>query len=184
MSHWAPDFEDHGGVRSARVTPGMHLTHLVHLDVDDCDADTAFMLIDLSDAAKWPHTETGHIHLEGVDVHINPDDTFTGDIKLGFLSAVDATDGDLNIIHTWHFEKDRTTMQDHLNLWWRQVHCDTSEWFGPTDANVALFQTDVNIQGPDGAVNYPSGDGDLVLRVQRTAGTIDIGITVAYETHE
>lgn len=175
--------EDYGGIVGLRVTPGYHRLNWIHLDAQDISADTAFMLVDLSDTGNWPHTGTAHLHIDFIHITINPDSSFTGDIKLGFLSNVDAANGDLNILHSWHMEQERTTLVDVLPLEFAQVHCRTSEWFGPTDANVGLFQTDENLQGPDGATAYPSGDGDLVLRIERTAGNIDLGVNVGYTTH-
>lgn len=183
MSHWTGDKEDFEDVRSMYVVPGPHHVDSVHLDVEDCQADTAFMLVDLSDTTNWPHGDTDHLHIDTLDIMFNPDAVFTGDVQLGFLSGVDADNGDLHIIHNWHFENDRATLIDHLSWEHVQLICTAAHWFGPTVADNALFQTDVNLQGPDGAANYPSGDGDLVLRVLRTAGTIDIGITVAYNAH-
>jgi len=47
-----------------------------------------------------------------------------------------------------------------------------------------LFQTDVNLGGPDdpATITYPSGDGDLVLLVDRTAGSVSVSVTIIYET--
>lgn len=184
MSQWAPDILEQEGHHSALVVPGRNTVHTVHLDVQDCDAVTAFMLIDVSDTANWPHTKTGHVHVDSVDVHFNPDPSFSGDISLAWLDNVDETDGEAHIIHNWHFEQDRVTMTDHLQWDFIQVLAADESWFGPTFEASPLFQTDLNLQGSDGNVAYPSGDGDIVLRVGRTAGTIDIGITVGYLTDE
>ena len=62
------------------------------------------------------------------------------------------------------------------------VQTNGSNWFGPISANNALFQTDVNLFGPDGTVAFPSGDGDLVLLVDWTAGTINVSCSIDYET--
>lgn len=182
MSQWAPDIADYEGQRSALVIPGRNRVHVVHLDVQDCNTLRAFMIVDLSDTVNWPHEHTGHIHVDSVHMHFNPDPSFSGDISLAWLSNVDETDGEAHVIHTWHFDQDRLTMTDHL-LWdWIQALAADESWFGPTFAASALFRTGFNLQGPDGQIAYASGDGDLVLRVGRTAGTIDIGITVSYAT--
>lgn len=59
---------------------------------------------------------------------------------------------------------------------------ETNHWFGPTTADSTLFQTDVNLLGPDGNISFPSGAGDLVVIVERTAGAVDVSITLGYET--
>ena len=63
-------------------------------------------------------------------------------------------------------------------------HCQSSTHFGPILANSVLFQTDVNLGGPDdpSTLTYPSGNGDLVLLVDWTAGTVSVSITMIYET--
>ena len=183
MSHWRGQIVDIDGTHSLYVVPGHAAIHLINLDVEDCDAETAFMLVDLSNTTDWPHGETGHIHLAGVDIFLDPDGSFVGDIELGFLENVDATNGDLRIIHTWHFDKARLVMADHLSWVWSEFQCAAASWFGPSVVDSLLFQTDVNLQAPDGVVDAPSGDGDLVLRVARTAGAIDIAVTVQYEAH-
>jgi len=58
----------------------------------------------------------------------------------------------------------------------------TDQWFGPTTANDATWQTDVDLTGPDGAVAYPSGDGDLVMKITRTASQTDVSVTILYTT--
>lgn len=183
MSYFTADIDDNDGVKAFRVSPGRPEVHLVHLDAQDVDAEEAFMLVDLSNTTDWPHTNTGHVHLAGVDIMFNPDTSFTGDVQLGFLANVGDANGDLYVIHTWHFEMDRDTMMDHLDWQWMQFNCQADQWFGPIVANSTLFQTDFLLQAPDGVLDAPSGNGDLVLRVTRTAGTIDIGVTVHYETH-
>jgi hypothetical protein len=183
MSNWAPTIELNDGVHSAFMIPGRPKVHLIHLDAEDVDAEEGFMLVDLSNTADWPHTNTGHVHLAGVDAMFNPDPTFTGDIELGFLANVGDANGDLYIIHCWHFEMDKVTMVDHLDWAWMQFNCQADQWFGPIVLNSTLFQTDFLLQAPDGVLDAPSGDGDLALRVTRTAGAIDIGMTVHYEAH-
>ena len=45
----------------------------------------------------------------------------------------------------------------------------------------SVFQTDVNLDGPDGNNSFPSGNGDLVMLVEVSAGTVDVSITLGYE---
>ncbi|KKM11737.1 hypothetical protein LCGC14_1720660 [marine sediment metagenome] len=50
--------------------------------------------------------------------------------------------------------------------------------------NSTLFQTDVNLGGPDdpSTTTYPSGNGDLVMLIEQTAGAVDVSVTMIYET--
>jgi hypothetical protein len=140
------------------------------------------MLIDLSDTTNWPHTGTDHIHLRWLSINITPDASYLGDIRLGFLSAVDATDGDFNDIWNIKMSKKSDVLTETVLFASEGIHCELADWFGPTLANSTLFQTDVNLGGPDGATSYPSGAGDLVLLVEVAAGTVEVSISLGYET--
>lgn len=157
-------------------------SNYVHLSKNNIGAETALMVIDKSDTVNWPHSNTGHIELDYIDVMFDPDTSYAGDITLGFLSNVDDTDGDLNAIHVWHYERQGGMTIDHLTFNLNELSLETAKWFGPTIANNTNFQTDVNIEGPDNNVSYPCGDGDLVLLITRTAGYIDISLTAGYNT--
>ena len=158
----------------------------INLDAQAIVANTGFMIIDLSNTAVWPHTNTSVIHIDCISININGDAAYRGDIYIGFLSSVDAANGDLNIIKTWHMDQDVTNLQEHIHLA-PPIICNTTNWFGRTVANDTLWQTDVNLQGPNDAVSpatqsYPPGDGDLVLWIARTAGTVDVNINIRYHT--
>lgn len=177
----AAEVVDHEGDRSLRTVPGHNPQFFIHLGDIAVGATQAFMLIDLSDTVNWPHTETGHIILEHLYITLNPSTAFRGDITLGFLTDVDATNGDLRVVHGWHFTNsadDKDIVLEHT--YGRDM--EMSEWFGPSSIDDVLFQTDVNLQGPDGETEFPSGDGDVVLKVAQTAGTISVGISIGYDT--
>lgn len=155
----------------------------IHLDAENISADTGFMLIDLSNTSgNWPHSSTNEIHVTEINVDINPSTTFEGDIEIGFLTSVDVDNGDFNIIYTWHLDRKGINFVDRISAKSVVLKMITDHWFGPITANDTTFQTDVNLQGPDGAVAYPSGDGDLVMKINVTAGAGDVGIMVQYHT--
>ena len=159
-----------------------HKLH-VHLDVQALAAVKAYMLIDLSDTTNWPHSTANHIVLERLNAHIDPSVAFRGDIDIGFLSSVDGDNGDLNKVVTFHFGQG-ALHEDLIRNYESGICLSTDYWFGPVSANDALFQTDLNLFGPDGATAYPSGDGDLVMKVGRTAGDIDIGLSLIYRVRD
>lgn len=170
------------GETSAHFIPGHVDIEVVHLDAD-VSATTGIMLIDLSDTTNWPHTNTGHIDLVYIIVNINPTTTFEGDIELGFLSAVDATNGDFNGILEIHMDKKQDSILEMMNFGAFELSLELAHWFGPTDANSTVWQTDVDLIGPDGATSYPSGNGDLVCLITVSASTVAVGLTVGYRTH-
>ena len=170
------------GRTSQYTAAGWTETFSVHIDTGSVAAQTAFMIVDISDNTNWPHTETGHIHLEWIIVEADPDTAFLGEIKLGFLSAVDATNGDFNQFLDIDMAKQSNLIVETLDFGSHGIDLVPEYWFGPTIANSTLFQTDVNLYGPDAATSYPSGDGDLILLVERSAGTVSVSISIGYET--
>ena len=172
------------GRTSQFVASGFTDTQTVHFDVQSVAAQTAYMLIDLSDTTNWKHTNTGHINLEYLIIEVDPDAAYLGEIKLGFLVDVDATNGDFHQILDIDMAKKSDLFVENLNFGSHGFHCETDHHFGPITANSTLFQTDVNLGGPDdpATITYPSGNGDLVLLIERSAGIVDVSITLGYET--
>ena len=171
------------GRTSRYVVDGFANTQTVHLDTGSVGAVTAFMLVDISDTTNWAHTETDHIILDHILIEVDPDSTFLGEIKIGFLSSVDATNGDFNQIIDLDLVKKSDLVIEDLTFG-GGFHCQATTHFGPILADSTLFQTDVNLGGPDdpATLAYPSGNGDLVLLVDWDAGTADVSITMIYET--
>lgn len=178
------DVKTHEGESSLRVVSGHDEMFTVHLNAQNISAEQGFMLIDLSDTTNWPHpgTRTGHIILLRMSVNINPSTAFRGDIQFGFLTGVDATDGEFNRIYTYHVEQQGTEIVDQLAWVGQGFDLELTEWFGPTTSSDTTWQTDVNLQGPDGNTSFPSGSGDFVMKITRTAGSVDVALLVCYET--
>lgn len=156
-------------------------TSTIHADFKAISATTAFMIIDLSDTASWPHDETGMINIEYLDIEVDPDASFVGEVKFGFVENVDATNGDFCQFADIDLVEDSGIVIDNMSFGRVGLRCASSHWFGPTTANSTLLQTDANLQGPDGATSYPSGNGDMVLLVIVSAGQVDVSVTLGYE---
>lgn len=172
------------GQVSAHTIPGHVDIEVVHIDVEVTGtATTGFMVIDLSDTTNWPHSSTGHIDIVYIIINVNPTATFSGDISLGFLSNVDETNGDFNGIMEIHMDKKQDSVTQMMNFGAFEMSLELAHWFGPITANDTLWQTDVSLQGPDGASSYPSGAGDLVLHVVATTSDVAVGLTIGYRTH-
>lgn len=170
------------GIESQCVVDGFALTQTVHLDTGSVGAQTAFMLIDLSDTTNWKHTNTDHIIIRHLLIEVDPDSTYLGEIKVGFLDNVDATNGEFHQIIDFDMAKKSDLAIEDL-VFSGGFHCQAATHFGP-HVTSTLFQTDVDLGGPDdpSTITYPSGDGDLVLLVERSAGAVDVSITIIYET--
>lgn len=171
------------GVESQNVIDGFALTQTVHLDTGSVAVQTAFMLIDISDITNWPHKNTDHVVIRHLLVEVDPDAMYLGEVKIGFLSNVDATNGDFNQIIDFDMAKKSDLAIEDLTFT-GGFHCQLLTHFGPILVNSTLFQTDVNLGGPDdpSTLTYPSGDGDLVMLIERDAGTVDVSTTIIYET--
>lgn len=176
------DIIDHNNVKSQSTVAGFTNTFTIHGDFAPITAQTAFMLIDLSNAGNWAHTNTGHINLEYIILEVDPDTSYLGEIKLGFLTNVDGNDGDFNQVIDIDMVKKSDLVIEIIEFGSHGLDCSTGQHFGPITANSPLFKTGLNLKGPDGATSYPSGDGDLILLVELSAGEVDVSITIGYET--
>ncbi len=167
---------------SVNVVDGFAATQTVHLDTGSVATQTAFMLVDISDTTNWKHTETDHIVIRHLLLEVDPDSAYLGEVKVGFLGSVDATNGDFNQIIDFDMAKKSDLAIEDLSFT-GGFHCQASTHFGPIVANSTLFQTDVNLGGPDdpSTLTYPSGNGDLVMLVERSAGEVDVSVTLIYE---
>ena len=172
------------GETSAHFVPGHVDIEVVHIDIDQsATTTTGYMVVDLSDTTNWPHTATGHIDIAYIIINVNPTATFVGDIELGFLSAVDAENGDFNAIMEIHMDKKQDSIFEMMNFGAFEMSLELAHWFGPTTANDTTWQTDVNLAGPDGTTTFPSGNGDLVMLVTATTSDVAVGLTIGYRTH-
>lgn len=142
------------------------------------------MLVDKSNTAVWPHTNTGEVVLEYIIIEIDPATNFTGDFKVGYLKNVDATNGDLAVLIDVVMASNSDIFNENIDFGSHGVHCSDTNHFGPVVLNRTEFQTDVNLGGPDapGTLTYPSGDGDLVLLVSGSNHAVGVSITLGYET--
>ena len=170
------------GRTSQFVVLGFTDTDIVHIDIQNVQAQKAAMLVDLSDITNWPHTNTGHIIIEYIILEVDPDANFLGEVKFGFLSSVDVENGDFNQILDIDMARKSDLLVETLDFGSHGIDLRANHWFGPTTANSTLFQTDVNLLGPDGATSYPSGNGDFAMIIERSAGAVDVSVTVGYET--
>ena len=170
------------GRTSLYTIDGFAETFSISGDFAAISSTTGFMLIDLSDTVTWPHTNTDHIVIDYIILEAEPTTSFRGTVELGYLKNVDATDGDFVEINGFDFTQKSDVLLEAIDFGSHGLHCTDDHHFGLTIANSTIFQTDVNLEGPDGNSSYPSGAGDLALLVTPTAGTVDVEVTIGYET--
>jgi hypothetical protein len=145
------------------------------------------IMIDLSDIVNFPHNKaTTVVHITKLEISIKIDATFAGTLELGFLKNVDASNGDLYTFKKFTFGagavqniyEDKSASPDS------PIVCSTDYILTQTIAvDDTAFQTDVALPSPyDDTAAYTtvSGDGDIVLRITRSAGTIDFNVAIQY----
>jgi len=170
------------GQTSAHTIPGHVDIEVAHIDAD-VSATTGFMVVDLSNTTSFAHTFTGHIDVAYIIVNVNPSTTFEGDISLGFLDPVGDTSGAFHGIMEIHMDKKQDSITQMMNFGSFEMSLEKAHWFGPTELNDTTWQTDVLLLGPDGAASHASGTGDLVMKIDVTASTVAVGLTIGYRTH-
>lgn len=179
------DIETHEGKTSLYIISGFSNTESIHLDAVITTDSMAFMLIDLSDTTTWPHVNTDHVVIEYILVEVDPGSTYVGEVKIGYLKNVDGDNGDFVTLVDVDMQRQSALLVETIDFGSHGLHCDDAHHFGPTIANSTLFQTDVNLTGPDGNTSYPSGAGDIALLVTGAStgnASVDVSVTLGYET--
>ena len=170
------------------------------LEEPDIAATQGVILVDLSDTANFPHTETGKIRLYRLDVDIERgENAASGEfiLYIGVITEVDATDGSTKWILAMHEETDAESTDDAARMFrsykWDEgldleISAGVPVWgiSNVGDAGSVVWQTDVLLDSPHGAAASASGTGDLVMLISETGGTgsISVSVTVQYITEK
>jgi hypothetical protein len=170
-------------VQHAHIDSGATHFHLAGLGI----ATTRYILIDISDTTNYPHSNTTYAHVEWVQLEVDGSAAAAYTVNFGFLENVDTDNGDRYVVKHW--SGTRTAGQsirqlDNLypNGWRMRSGSLATHAISLNDAN---YQTDVNLPttlSPGAAATAP-GDGDVILEVIVTAGTIDIAVELGYHSH-
>ena len=169
------------GKSSIRTVTGINDGFHVALNAENISATTGYILVDLSDSVNFPHTNTDHVLIHWIDISVNPTTTFTGDICIGYLSAIDGTDATLNVLKEFHLDK-KGLQINHFTEY-NSSHFSASASSGLLDftLGVTQFNTGSTNARPGNGTATPA-DGDLVMLVTVGASTVDVGISLGYET--
>lgn len=174
-----------GGKTSLFNVQGFSDTHSMHLDVGTSSTLIAYTLIDLSNTTQWKHSDTGEIVIEYIIIEVDPDPNWIGEVKIGYLADVDASNGDFHQLLDIDMARKADIFSEVIDFGSHGLHCSNDDHFGPIIADSTLFQTDVNLGGPDdpSTLTYPAGSGDLVMIIDGDGtNTVDVSITIGYET--
>lgn len=182
------DFSDHGGIG---VTPHEHSGHgNIHMHLLNLTTSTTrYILIDLSDTTNWPHTTGTSIHLEYLDMQVDASNTAAYTIDFIMLDSCSITSCRSGMV--WATSGSQSTGNNkeiHINWAQHGPVCKFgtggvfSDMVTDPDTN---YQTDVLLRStldPSSATVAPN-NGDLIMVVTITAGTITIDTNLAYHTH-
>jgi len=177
------------GVEGVKITDGVftykHALYSVNLHIEALAGSQDYILIDLSDIVNFPHTlGTGTIYIAGIHVNLNPTTAFRGDLHIGFLENVNGTDGDFHTLIGWHDDQQGAEIDAEIDKVLNPFVCSSvNHLTNDISLDDTAFQTDVALSSPfDSVAAYTtmSGDGDIALRLVRTAGTVDFDVTVQY----
>jgi len=159
----------------------------IHFHVTNINATQDFILIDISDTTNYPHVDTDYIHLESFLIGVDSDTNGDYEIEVGFLDNVDGTNGDFHGVYTLSGTKKAGNTQSQVfDGYPNAPRCNTDSFLSSDKSlNDTAFQTDVNLASTldPSTIDTPSGDGDLVVRVTRNAGTFNLSINLSYHTH-
>lgn len=190
---------DSGGRAVVSIGQAVHDLFQATLNVSAIAASTSYVLVDLSDATNFPHTDTTNVWLKKLIIDGEKDSDSEYDIKVGVVTEVDASDGSVDWIYVAHLEHTDnptdSTDRFYKDPDWcqggdpRGLNCTVSGSATTyivtniTDSGDTGWQTDTGLTSPAGS--SAPGAGDLVVRVESQAagtGTIDATIIALYDT--
>jgi hypothetical protein len=170
------------GEESIYVVPGYDDGFAATLVMQTINATTAFMAVDLSDTGSWPHTNTDHIDIKYAALNVNPSSAFRGDIILGYLSNVGGSDGTLIELERVHFEQQSSAILDlQRDYQFADLEAKEERHYGPRTNSLAIFGTGIALKGPEGLATHTPGDGDVVIYIDVTAGSVDATCLIGYK---
>lgn len=137
------------------------------------------VLVDLSDITNWPHTSTGRIDISFIGVTVDRAANSVGSVRIGVVTRVDATNGDLSYFFEVNFTNAADTFISRSeNYAPSQIKCGVSAG-GVTTAivgndkltNSTAIQTDVALDSFRGATTVSPAVGDIIGEFTYTSGT-------------
>ncbi|TET13500.1 MAG: hypothetical protein E3J82_02925 [Candidatus Thorarchaeota archaeon] len=157
---------------------------VVSYEVTGVEAKTGYVLIDLSNAANYPHTEVNEIHVDWIAFSMLGDVSAEGHVHIGFISAIDADKGTMISFVCKPVDKQARTAFVSRQYSPSAVRCKTAAVLaggGMKIVDDTTFQNDVELAGVYAAV-IPAV-GDLVMLIDRVAGTFDtVSVAIGYHT--
>lgn len=138
-------------------------------------AATAYaILIDKSDTANFPHSETGRIDLTAVYLFVDRTNTAVGRLRLGVITRIDGTDADISYIQGVSFQKGSPpTIERDRHYSPSQLKCSVVDGelnrilTGETETTTSV-NTGTTLDTPAGTAT--PAVGDLIVKFQHDSG--------------
>jgi hypothetical protein len=175
-----------GYVNTHNITPSK--TVLNHLNVNSLTTGTTYIkVVDLSDIFNYKHENTTEVSLEWLELQTDVSGLSEYEICLGFLKNVTDVSGDFVCIKSWHEEKTvGSSILENINFNHPGVTCSESN-INSVDitssvSDLSDTSTCISTLFPAGGDTSGFGNGDLVLKVNITTGTVDLSFECIYYT--
>lgn len=169
-------------------TPKTPYTACYH-EVNDISADTAYLLVDLSDATDWPHTATNEVILKSVAMRGMVSGAHHWNLTVGVVVENDATDGTAVWVTNEHLitvtgvfaPPQRTFAAGGLNL--RAASSALTYGVANGHSELTAWQNDTAISATVGTTGTVAVGDLVILADEITDGsTLDFSICVDYDT--
>jgi hypothetical protein len=167
---------------SLRTVPGINDDFHVSIDTGTISNATGFILVDLSDTAGFPHTQTGHVILTWEKVSISPSTAFRGSVCIGVLTDSDIVSSDIDLLNNFEFTQ---AAPNNVNVFHEynghHISSKPTRYLVDGLADDQLFTAGGALAKPGPGTAAPA-IGDIILRIDRTAGTVDVTYSLGYRT--
>lgn len=137
---------------------------------------TAAIVVDLSNTTNWPHKNTGSIDISGIWVDFDRTGTSTSTVKIGVLTSVDASSG--NVTYFWiagntvnHVATQGPVSPNLGSLLRTEVTSDGVTPFilsNNKHTASAIYKTTITLPTPNGTFVAPAA-GDIVVYIEGSA---------------
>jgi len=172
---------------------GAKVPYHTFLEIEDLQASTWYVLVDLSDATNFPHARTNSINLKQVDYTGVLSDTTEWDVHLGVVGEVTTSTAHIRWIRIDHHVRN-----DQIETMWVLPEHGLNLTLKVTDTlmfvasvaytDTAAVTTTTVLESPvteSGVVTTVAAAGDLVLFIEEVeaGGTIEhLSTGVSYDT--
>jgi len=158
------------------------------LGVAAIEADTGYILVDLSDTTNFPHLNTAAIILKSLQIETDIASSGVFTVLFGVVTEVDASNGSVNWFARVQLETAQSQGHPRVLRWPSGLNLRVTAGATPflvtniADSGDVLWQTDTVLTTPVGTVAPAAGD--LVMKIDEISGTgnVDVFVEAEYDT--